>query len=112
MKSGSCEFTYAELASITNNFSEIIGRGGFGQVFLGTLEDGKEVAVKVGLESSVQGAKALQAEATLLTRVHHKNLVCLLGYCNEGTKKALIYEYMSEGNLAEKLKSGIYISIS
>ncbi|RVW51950.1 putative leucine-rich repeat receptor-like serine/threonine-protein kinase [Vitis vinifera] len=102
-KSGNSEFTYSEVVSITNNFSQTIGRGGFGQVFLGTLADGTQVAVKVHSESSIQEAKALQAEVKLLTRVHHKNLVRLIGYCDDGTNMVLIYEYMSNGNLQQKL---------
>ncbi|XP_034696054.1 putative leucine-rich repeat receptor-like serine/threonine-protein kinase At2g19230 [Vitis riparia] len=102
-KSGNSEFTYSEVVSITNNFSQTIGRGGFGQVFLGTLVDGTQVAVKVRSESSIQEAKALQAEVKLLTRVHHKNLVSLIGYCDDGTNMVLIYEYMSNGNLQQKL---------
>ncbi|RVX16910.1 putative leucine-rich repeat receptor-like serine/threonine-protein kinase [Vitis vinifera] len=104
-KSGNSEFTYSEVVSITNNFSQTIGRGGFGQVFLGTLADGTQVAVKVHSESSIQEAKALQAEVKLLTRVHHKNLVRLIGYCDDGTNMVLIYEYMSNGNLQQKERS-------
>ncbi|KAL6335713.1 hypothetical protein AAG906_039476 [Vitis piasezkii] len=103
LKSGNSEFTFSDVASITNNFSRTIGRGGFGQVYLGTLADGTQVAVKMRSESSMQGPKALQAEAKLLTRVHHKNLVRLIGYCKDGTHMALVYEYMSNGNLQNKL---------
>ncbi|KAJ9692199.1 hypothetical protein PVL29_011328 [Vitis rotundifolia] len=103
LKSGNSEFTFSDVASITNNFSRTIGRGGFGQVYLGTLADGTQVAVKMRSESSMQGPKALRAEAKLLTRVHHKNLVRLIGYCNDGTNMALVYEYMSNGNLQQKL---------
>ncbi|RVX17065.1 putative leucine-rich repeat receptor-like protein kinase [Vitis vinifera] len=100
---GNSEFTFSDVASITNNFSRTIGRGGFGQVYLGTLADGTQVAVKMRSESSMQGPKALRAEVKLLTRVHHKNLVRLIGYCNDGTNIALVYEYMSNGNLQQKL---------
>ncbi|XP_034696454.1 senescence-induced receptor-like serine/threonine-protein kinase [Vitis riparia] len=103
LKSGNSEFTFSDVASMTNNFSQTIGRGGFGQVYLGILADGTEVAVKMHSESSIQGPKALRAEAKLLTRVHHKNLVRLIGYCDDGTNMALVYEYMSNGNLQQKL---------
>ena len=53
LKSGNSEFTFSNVASITNNFSHIIGRGGFGQVYLGTLADGTQVAVKMRFESSM-----------------------------------------------------------
>ena len=62
LKSGNSEFTFSDVASITNNFSRTIGRGGFGQVYLGTLADGTQVAVKMRSESSMQGPKALRAE--------------------------------------------------
>ncbi|KAL6335739.1 hypothetical protein AAG906_039502 [Vitis piasezkii] len=103
LKSGNSEFTFSDVATITNYFSCTIGRGGFGQVYLGTLANGTQVAVKMRSQSSIQSPKALQAEAKLLTRVHHKNLVRLIGYCKDGTHMALIYEYMSNGNLQNKL---------
>lgn len=110
LKTGNSEFTYREVVHITNNFSHIIGKGGFGPVFLGKLADGTQVAVKLRSQSSCQDGKALQAEATLLTRVHHKNLVTLMGYCNDGTHMALIYEYMHNGSLQYSLL-GTYIDI-
>ncbi|KAL6312549.1 hypothetical protein AAG906_029512 [Vitis piasezkii] len=103
LKSGTCKFTYSEVVGITNNFYRPIGRGGFGEVYLGTLADDTQVAVKVHSPSSNQGPKAFQAEAKLLTRVHHKNLVRLIGYCDDSTNMVLIYEYMSNGNLQQKL---------
>ncbi|KAJ9692195.1 hypothetical protein PVL29_011324 [Vitis rotundifolia] len=103
LKSGNSEFTYSELVAITRNFSSIIGQGGFGNVHLGTLADGTQVAVKLRSQSSMQGSKEFRAEAKLLMRVHHKNLVRLVGYCNDGTNMALIYECMSNGNLRQRL---------
>ncbi|XP_034696053.1 probable LRR receptor-like serine/threonine-protein kinase At1g05700 isoform X2 [Vitis riparia] len=103
LKSGNSEFTYSELVTITRNFSSTIGQGGFGNVHLGTLVDGTQVAVKLRSQSSMQGPREFQAEAKLLKRVHHKNLVRLAGYCNDGTNTALIYEYMSNGNLRQRL---------
>ncbi|KAJ9692205.1 hypothetical protein PVL29_011330 [Vitis rotundifolia] len=105
LKSGNSEFTYSELVTITRNFSSTIGQGGFGNVHLGTLVDGTQVAVKLRSQSSMQGPREFQAEAKLLKRVHHKNLVCLAGYCNDGTNTALIYEYMSNGNLRQRLSA-------
>ncbi|KAL6335716.1 hypothetical protein AAG906_039479 [Vitis piasezkii] len=105
LKSGNCEFTYSEIVGITNNFNRPIGRGGFGEVYLGTLADDTQVAVKVHSPSSNQGPKAFRAEAKLLTRVHHKNLVRLIGYCDDSTNMVLIYEYMSNGNLQQKLSA-------
>ncbi|KAG2648550.1 hypothetical protein PVAP13_1NG022500 [Panicum virgatum] len=98
------EFSYRELKHITNNFSQEIGKGGFGAVFLGYLENGNPVAVKVRSESSSQGGKEFLAEAQHLTRIHHKNLVSLIGYCKDKNHLALVYEYMPEGNLQDHLR--------
>ncbi|XP_010914741.1 probable LRR receptor-like serine/threonine-protein kinase At1g05700 [Elaeis guineensis] len=97
-------FAYMELQKITNNFNHIIGKGGFGSVFHGYLENGTQVAVKTRSQSSTQGTKEFLAEAKLLTRVHHKNLVSLVGYCKDGNYLALVYEYMSQGSLHDHLR--------
>ncbi|WRX27486.1 Serine-threonine/tyrosine-protein kinase, partial [Theobroma cacao] len=81
----------------------VIGQGGFGKVYSGTLNDKTKVAVKLLSESSKQGFKQFQAEAQLLMIVHHKNLVSLVGYCDEGGNLALIYEYMANGDLRKQL---------
>ncbi|KAM0826257.1 hypothetical protein ACQ4PT_069007 [Festuca glaucescens] len=99
------EFSYRELKHITDNFSQEIGKGGFGPVFLGYLENGNPVAVKVRSESSSQGSKEFLAEAQHLTRIHHKNLVSLIGYCNDIDHLALVYEYMPEGDLQGHLRA-------
>ncbi|VAI43873.1 unnamed protein product [Triticum turgidum subsp. durum] len=101
---GSREFSYKELKHITNNFSQQVGKGGFGPVFLGYLENGNPVAVKVRSESSSQGGKEFLAEAQHLTRIHHKNLVSLIGYCKDKNHLALVYEYMPEGSLQDHLR--------
>ncbi|KAK2654557.1 hypothetical protein Ddye_014413 [Dipteronia dyeriana] len=96
------QFSYSEVLKITNNFDRVLGKGGFGTVYHGRLE-GTEVAVKMLSPSSVQGFQQFQAEVKILMRVHHKNLVSLVGYCNENKKMAFIYEYMANGNLQEHL---------
>ncbi|MQM12304.1 hypothetical protein Taro_045229 [Colocasia esculenta] len=96
-------FTFTEIKEITNNFEKAVGKGGFGTVYLGYLNDGTQVAVKVLSPLSSQGPKEFQAEALLLTRVHHKNLVSLLGYCNDEHNLALVYEYMDQGTLRDHL---------
>ncbi|KAI5019605.1 hypothetical protein ZWY2020_044493 [Hordeum vulgare] len=96
-------FTYSELEIITNGFQRVVGRGGFGNVYDGFLEDGIQVAVKVRSESSNQGVEFL-AEAQTLAKIHHKNLVSLFGYCKEREYMALVYEYMSEGALDKHLR--------
>ncbi|KAL9463564.1 hypothetical protein AB3S75_001386 [Citrus x aurantiifolia] len=96
------QFTYSEVLRMTNNFERVLGKGGFGTVYHGKL-DNDEVAVKMLSPSSSQGYKQFQAEVKLLLRVHHRNLTTLVGYCDEGTNMALIYEYMANGNLEEHL---------
>ncbi|KEH18245.1 LRR receptor-like kinase plant-like protein [Medicago truncatula] len=103
MKSKHQKFSYTEILNITDNFKTIIGEGGFGKVYFGILQDQTQVAVKMLSPSSMQGYKEFQSEAQLLTIVHHRNLVSLIGYCNEGEIKALIYEYMANGNLQQQL---------
>ncbi|CAF2099535.1 unnamed protein product [Brassica napus] len=96
-------FTYSEVVTMTNNFEKILGKGGFGMVYHGTVNGTEQVAVKVLSHSSSQGYKEFKAEVELLLRVHHKNLVRLVGYCDEGENLALIYEYMANGDLREHM---------
>ncbi|XP_058074092.1 putative leucine-rich repeat receptor-like protein kinase At2g19210 isoform X2 [Magnolia sinica] len=96
-------FTYAEVVSMTNDFQRVIGKGAFGTVYHGYMRDGAQVAVKMLSQTSSQGSNGFRTEAHLLMRVHHRNLASFMGYCDEGSNMALIYEYMAEGNLAEHL---------
>uniref|UniRef100_A0A0D3H269 non-specific serine/threonine protein kinase n=1 Tax=Oryza barthii TaxID=65489 RepID=A0A0D3H269_9ORYZ len=97
-------FKYKELKLITDSFKTIIGRGGFGPVYLGYLENGTPVAVKMRSQTSNQGNTEFLAEAQHLARVHHRNLVSLIGYCNDKKHLALVYEYMDGGSLADHLR--------
>ncbi|KAJ0537788.1 putative transferase, protein kinase RLK-Pelle-LRR-I-1 family [Helianthus annuus] len=96
------QYTYSEIQRITNNFNDVIGKGGFGIVYRGHIGD-TQVAVKMLSESSNQGEKEFQAEANVLLNVHHKNLTSFVGYCNEEKQKGIIYEYMANGNLERHL---------
>ncbi|XP_010555501.1 PREDICTED: probable LRR receptor-like serine/threonine-protein kinase At1g51820 [Tarenaya hassleriana] len=96
-------FSYTDIIRMTNNFDKVLGRGGFGVVYHGFLNETEQVAVKVLSEPSVLGLKQFEAEVELLQRVHHKNLVHLVGYCDEGDQSALIYEYMAHGDLKNLL---------
>ncbi|VVA98885.1 unnamed protein product [Arabis nemorensis] len=96
-------FTYSEVVTMTNNFTRVLGKGGFGMVYHGTVNNTEQVAVKMLSHSSSQGYKEFKAEVELLLRVHHKNLVSLVGYCDEGENLALIYEYMANGDLREHM---------
>jgi len=88
---------------MTNNFERVVGEGGFGVVCHGTVNGSEQVAVKLLSQSSTQGYKEFKAEVDLLLRVHHTNLVSLVGYCDEGEHLALIYEYVPNGDLRQHL---------
>ncbi|XXG57224.1 hypothetical protein AAC387_Pa03g4437 [Persea americana] len=101
------QFTYAQVVSITNNFEKSIGRGEFGTVYHGQMTNGTQVAVKMlflrSNKTPCQGSNEFENEVQLLTRVHHRNLVSFIGYCQEDGNMALIYEYMTQGNLGSHL---------
>ncbi|XVF37907.1 hypothetical protein REPUB_Repub20aG0051800 [Reevesia pubescens] len=95
------------LRQVTDNFSEanILGRGGFGVVYKGELHDGTQIAVK-RMECVATGTKGInefQAEIAVLTKVRHRHLVALLGYCINGNERLLVYEYMPQGTLSQHL---------
>lgn len=94
-------FTYEELAMATDGFSEanLLGQGGFGYVHRGVLPNGKEVAVKQLKAGSGQGEREFQAEVEIISRVHHKHLVSLVGYCITGVQRMLVYEFVSNNTL-------------
>ncbi|CAN8303099.1 unnamed protein product [Cochlearia groenlandica] len=97
------KFTYSEILKMTNNFERVLGKGGYGRVYYGNI-DGTQVAVKMLFHSSAdQDYNHFKAEVELLIRVHHRHLVGLVGYCDDGVNLALIYEYMSNGDLKENL---------
>ncbi|KAF3524608.1 hypothetical protein F2Q69_00047386 [Brassica cretica] len=98
--------TYPEVLKMTNKFERVLGKGGFGTVYHGNLDDA-QVAVKMLSHSSAQGYKEFKAEVELLLRVHHRHLVGIVGYCDDGDNLALIYEYMANGDLRENM-SGIH----
>ncbi|XP_064960067.1 probable LRR receptor-like serine/threonine-protein kinase At5g59680 isoform X1 [Musa acuminata AAA Group] len=98
------QFTYTQLENITNKFTTVIGKGGFGMVYHGCLETGKQVAIKMRSVSSPQGMKEFLAEAQNLTKIYHRNLVSLVGYCMDGNCLALVYEYMKQGSLRDHLR--------
>ncbi|EFH53741.1 predicted protein [Arabidopsis lyrata subsp. lyrata] len=96
-------FTYPEVLKMTKNLQRPLGEGGFGVVYHGDLNGSEQVAVKLLSQTSAQGYKEFKAEVELLLRVHHINLVSLVGYCDEQDHFALIYEYMSNGDLHQHL---------
>ncbi|MCH99251.1 G-type lectin S-receptor-like serine/threonine protein kinase RLK1-like, partial [Trifolium medium] len=101
-------FSFDELAKSTGGFSEEIGRGSFGAVYKGKIgHNNRSVAVK-RLEERIsdEGEREFQAEITAIAQTHHRNLVKLIGFCIEGSKKLLVYEFISEGSLANLLFKG------
>ncbi|KAL9678146.1 hypothetical protein QQ045_015985 [Rhodiola kirilowii] len=95
-------FDYRDLQTATKNFSDKLGGGGFGSVFRGTLPDSTSIAVKQ-LEGIGQGEKQFRSEVSTLGTVQHLNLVRLRGFCSQGSKKLLVYEYMPNGSLEAHL---------
>lgn len=91
-------FVYRDLQNATKNFSEKLGGGGFGSVFKGKLADSTVIAVKK-LDSISQGEKQFRTEVSTIGTIQHVNLVRLRGFCSEGTKKLLVYDYMPNGSL-------------
>ncbi|CAK9171645.1 unnamed protein product [Ilex paraguariensis] len=107
VEAGNMVISIQVLKSVTNNFSEenILGQGGFGTVYKGELHDGTKIAVK-RMESGVIAGKGLaefKSEIGVLTKVRHRHLVALLGYCLDGNEKLLVYEYMPQGTLSRCL---------
>ncbi|KAL6196104.1 hypothetical protein ACLB2K_031719 [Fragaria x ananassa] len=104
-------FSFEELKKCTDGFSEAndIGSGGYGQVYKAILPTGQMVAIKRAKRESMQGRVEFTAEVELLSRVHHKNLVGLVGFCFEQGEQILVYEYVPNGDLRDTLsgKSGI-----
>ncbi|KAK4711880.1 hypothetical protein R3W88_006393 [Solanum pinnatisectum] len=95
------QFTYEELARATSGFSKanLLGQGGFGYVHKGVLVDGTVVAVKSLKSGSGQGEREFQAEVDIISRVHHRHLVSLVGYCIADSQRMLVYEYVPNKTL-------------
>nr|XP_023913509.1 LEAF RUST 10 DISEASE-RESISTANCE LOCUS RECEPTOR-LIKE PROTEIN KINASE-like 2.5 [Quercus suber] len=91
-------YKYSEIKKITNSFKDKLGQGGYGGVYKGKLQDGCFVAVKVLKESKGNGEEFLN-EVASISRTSHVNIVTLMGFCFEESKRALIYEFMPNGSL-------------
>ncbi|CAM8890539.1 unnamed protein product [Rhodiola kirilowii] len=99
-------FTFKELAVSTQNFRPecLIGEGGFGRVYKGSLQStGQVVAVKQLDRNGLQGNREFLVEVLMLSLLHHENLVNLIGYCADGDQRLLVYEYMPLGSLEDHL---------
>nr|XP_043613004.1 receptor-like kinase TMK4 [Erigeron canadensis] len=106
-KSGKVMISTQLLEQVTDSFSNnnVLGRGGFGTVYKGVLHDGTKIAVKK-MKSDMNGTKGIKefhAEIGVLTKVRHRHLVALLGYCINDNERLLVYEYMPQGTLSQHL---------
>ncbi|KAK7412819.1 hypothetical protein VNO78_04472 [Psophocarpus tetragonolobus] len=98
-------FTLAEINAATNNFDEslVIGVGGFGKVYKGEVEDGVPAAIKRANPQSEQGLAEFETEIEMLSKLRHRHLVSLIGFCEENNEMILVYEYMANGTLRSHL---------
>ncbi|KAI4342416.1 hypothetical protein MLD38_027048 [Melastoma candidum] len=102
-------FTYEEMTLATNNFNSAnqAGQGGYGKVYRGIMADGMVVAIKRAQEGSLQGEREFLTEIELLSRLHHRNLLSLVGYCDDEGEQMLVYEFMSNGNLRDHISAHV-----
>ncbi|XP_026658344.2 PR5-like receptor kinase [Phoenix dactylifera] len=97
-------YKYADLKKITNSFCDKLGEGGYGIVYKGSLQDGRLVAVKFLRNCRGDGEEFLN-EVASIGRTSHVNVVSLIGFCFEGSKRALVYDYMPNGSLEKYIYS-------
>ncbi|KAL6848293.1 hypothetical protein ACP4OV_022421 [Aristida adscensionis] len=91
-------YSFSEVKKITRRFKDRVGKGGFGSVYRGQLPNGVPVAVKIIDNSTGEGDEFINEVATIGS-IHHANIVRLLGFCSEGTRRALLYEFMPNTSL-------------
>ncbi|KAJ4961225.1 hypothetical protein NE237_021135 [Protea cynaroides] len=108
---GPKRFSYAELKAATNDFSNIIGQGGFGIVYKGELPDHRTIAVKC-LKDVTGGETEFWGEIITIARMHHLNLIRVWGFCVEKSHRMLVYEYIPNGSLAKYLFPASFIETS
>ncbi|CAN4107724.1 unnamed protein product [Withania somnifera] len=106
------KYSYKGTKKATNNFSTIIGQGGFGTVYKAEVKDGSVVAVKRMNKVSEQAVDEFCREIELLARLHHRHLVALRGFCTERHERFLMYEYMPNGSLKDQLHNPATIPLS
>ena len=104
-------FALAELDKATDKFclKRVLGEGGFGRVYLGILEDRTEVAVKLLTRGNQNGDREFIAEIEMLSRLHHRNLVKLIGICVEDHTRCLVYELVPNGSVESHLHGTIFL---
>uniref|UniRef100_A0A6N2MRJ2 Protein kinase domain-containing protein n=1 Tax=Salix viminalis TaxID=40686 RepID=A0A6N2MRJ2_SALVM len=97
-------YAFSDIIAITNNFKDKLGQGGFGNVYKGQLRDAFLVAVKM-LDNDKCNDEDFINEVSIIGRAHHVNIVRLVGFCSEGSNRALVFEYMANGSLDKLLFS-------
>uniref|UniRef100_A0A0C9S8N7 non-specific serine/threonine protein kinase n=1 Tax=Wollemia nobilis TaxID=56998 RepID=A0A0C9S8N7_9CONI len=102
-------FTREKLAKATNDFTDIIGEGGFGAVYRANLEGNRTVAVKRATKTRIRDQKLFEEELSVLLRIRHPYLVSLIGFCFEREEQCLVFEFVPQGNLYDRLhtKKGV-----
>ncbi|KAG7615641.1 putative cysteine-rich receptor-like protein kinase 45 RLK-Pelle-DSLV family [Arabidopsis thaliana] len=93
------EFDLDTIKAATNDFSELVGRGGFGSVYKGRFQNGQEIAVKILSTSSIRTERQFHNELNILSKLKHKNLINLLGFCTKRDQHGLVYEFMPNSSL-------------
>ncbi|KAJ0256081.1 Serine-threonine/tyrosine-protein kinase [Hirschfeldia incana] len=99
------QYSYAQVKRITKSFAEVVGKGGFGTVYRGTLCDGRSVAVKILKNSKGNNGEDFINEVSSMSQTSHVNIVTLLGFCSEGSKRAILYEFLENGSLDNFISS-------
>ncbi|XP_013591999.1 PREDICTED: glycerophosphodiester phosphodiesterase protein kinase domain-containing GDPDL2-like isoform X1 [Brassica oleracea var. oleracea] len=99
------QYSYANVKRITKSFAEVVGQGGFGTVYRGTLCDGRSVAVKILKNSKGNNGEDFINEVSSMSQTSHVNIVTLLGFCSEGSKRAILYEFLENGSLDNFISS-------
>ncbi|XP_051123083.1 rust resistance kinase Lr10-like [Andrographis paniculata] len=101
------KYTYSEIKKMTNNFTQKLGEGGYGTVYKGKLRSGPHVAIKV-MDESIASEEEFINEVSTIGRIHHVNIVQLIGFCVERKKNALVYEFLPNGSLEKNLDSLVF----